>query len=516
MECPKCGYERQPEDTHCELCGVDFGLLDRQEAEKRALKERTKKQKGEEEELHLTMEKKDPEPEVSSVPPSPPTTKTPKISPEISIDAFMEKGCPKCSFERKKGDLECPNCGLIYAKHEELVAKKEAEEEAKKIAEQKKFEEEKAKIQKELEKRVTRAQTKREEEAKIGKEANAKEPNEESIKPKSEIKDKVLAILRPVTSQPKKVAVILIVIIAVIAAGWGGMTLFTSWQKQAEERRVQAEKEREEQRRIENNKKIAADFTKNRNKIENHLRSLIDKRKFDAFKKEIVQYDTPQLKDELSGIKRYFQEIELYDKAKWVSGKEYKKNYDLYMELQKLNPDNKIYSKKIIYYRKKLAEQKYIHAKNYFNKKKPFRSELKNALANIDMAIKLNGNQKKYKQIKTRLINAQLLFYEGNDRIKMAVRNDGLTTGKTGGQRKLYVWVKNTGSSPLYINVEYFTLIGKNNKKYKYNNCSRELLVSLQPGKSAQGYLYFYTSVRPKKLVFSHINAGTISRVFPG
>lgn len=516
MECPKCGYERQPEDTHCELCGVDFGLLDRQEAEKRALKERAKKQKGEEEELHLTMEEKESEPEVSPVTSPPPATKTPKTSPEVPIAAFMEKDCPKCSFERKKGDLECPNCGLIYAKHEELVAKKEAEEEAKKIAEQKKFEEEKAKIQKELEKRVTKAQAKREEDAKIEKEASAKEANEESIKPKSEIKDTVLTILRPVTSQPKKAAVILIVVIAVIAAGWGGMTLFTSWQKQAEEKRVQAEKEREEQRRVENNKKIAADFRKNRNTIENHLRSLIDKRKFDAFKKEIAQYDIPQLTGELSGIKRYFQEIELYDKAKGVSGKEYKKNYDLYLELQKLNPDKKIYSKKITYYRKKLAEQKYIQAKKYFNKKKPFRSELKNALANIDMAIKLNGNQKKYRQIKTRLINAQLLFYEGNDRIKMAVRNDGLTTGKTGGQRKLYVWVKNTGSSPLYINVEYFTLIGTNNKKYKYNNCSRELLVSLQPGKSTQGYLYFYTSVRPKKLVFSHINAGTISRVFPG
>ena len=28
---------------------------------------------------------------------------------------------------RKKGDEECPNCGLIYAKHEEMLTKKEAE-----------------------------------------------------------------------------------------------------------------------------------------------------------------------------------------------------------------------------------------------------------------------------------------------------------------------------------------------------------------------------------------------------
>ena len=38
MECPKCGYEREPGDTHCSLCGVDFDLLERQAAEKKALK----------------------------------------------------------------------------------------------------------------------------------------------------------------------------------------------------------------------------------------------------------------------------------------------------------------------------------------------------------------------------------------------------------------------------------------------------------------------------------------------
>jgi uncharacterized Zn finger protein (UPF0148 family) len=38
MECPKCGYERESGDTRCSLCGVDFELLERQEAEKKALK----------------------------------------------------------------------------------------------------------------------------------------------------------------------------------------------------------------------------------------------------------------------------------------------------------------------------------------------------------------------------------------------------------------------------------------------------------------------------------------------
>jgi len=502
MECPKCGYERQPEDTHCQLCGVDFGLLERQEDEKRALKNKAKKQKGEEEHLHLTMEDKAPESEIS------PESK-------ISIDVFMEENCPKCGYERKKGNQECPNCGLIYVKHEEMTAKKEAEKEAKKRAEQKKFTEKKAKIQKELEKRITKAQAKREEEARIAKEAEVQEPIDESIKQKKDLKNKVFEILQPLKRHPKKIAIVLIVIFAVVFAGWGGTVLFKNWQKHAGEERIQAEKKKEKQKLIEDNKRIAVAFRKDRAEIENYLRSLIDKRKFDAYKKEMDRYDIPLLKEELSDLKKYFKEIELFDKVKWVSGKEYEKNYGLYLELQKLNPDNKLYSKKIKYYQKKFADQQYLQAKNYFNKKKPYRSELKNASAAIDIAIDLNGAQKKYSKIRNRLINAELLFYEGNDRIKMAVRNDGLTTGKTGGQRKLYVWIKNTGSSPFYVNVEYFTLVGRNNKKYKYNNCSRELLVNLQPGEATQGYLYFYTSVKPKKLIFSHINVGTVLRVFP-
>ncbi|MBW1893362.1 MAG: hypothetical protein JRI91_06660 [Deltaproteobacteria bacterium] len=508
MECPKCGYERQPEDINCQLCGVDFGLLERQEEEKRTLKEKAKKHKGAEEHIHLSMEDKAPESEISS---------RSEISPgsEISTDTFMEEDCPKCGYERKKDNQECPNCGLIYAKHEDMVTRKEAEKAAKKIAEQKKFTEEKAKIQKELKKGVAKAQAKREEEARITKEAEVQEPIDESIKQKKALKDKVLEILQPIKQHKKKIAIVLIAIFAVAFAGWGGTVLFKNWQKHAGEERVRSEKNKEKQKLIEYNKKIAVAFRKDRAEIENYLRSLIDKRKFDAYKKEMDRYDIPLLKDELSDLKKYFKEIELFDKVKWVSGKEYEKNYGLYLELQKLNPDNKLYLKKIKYYQKKFADQKYLQAKNYFNKKKPYRSELKNALTAIEMAIDLNGAQKKYLKIKSRLINAELLFYEGNDKIKMAVRNDGLTSGRTGGQRKLYVWIKNTGSSPFYVNVEYFILVGRNNKKYKYNNCSRELLANLQPGEATQGYLYFYTSVKPKKLVFSHINVGTVSRVFP-
>ncbi len=39
------------------------------------------------------------------------------------------KECPKCGFEDYEGGIECPQCGIIYEKYYNLMAKKEAEEE---------------------------------------------------------------------------------------------------------------------------------------------------------------------------------------------------------------------------------------------------------------------------------------------------------------------------------------------------------------------------------------------------
>ena len=38
--------------------------------------------------------------------------------------------CPKCGYERKPEDIECPQCGIVYEKYEAYVAMQQAEEEA--------------------------------------------------------------------------------------------------------------------------------------------------------------------------------------------------------------------------------------------------------------------------------------------------------------------------------------------------------------------------------------------------
>ncbi len=36
----------------------------------------------------------------------------------------MDQKCPKCRFERKKDDFECPACGIIYDKYFAYIEKK--------------------------------------------------------------------------------------------------------------------------------------------------------------------------------------------------------------------------------------------------------------------------------------------------------------------------------------------------------------------------------------------------------
>ncbi len=499
MECPKCGYDRQPEDTHCELCGVDFGLLDRQAAEKKQLKKKALKQAGKKSsEQKLELEITEPE--------------------TFSQESPVSGECPKCGAGRKAGDVECPRCGVIYKKHEQLLIQQQADKEAAKKAEEQRLLEKKAQIQQEAEEAIVKAKAKREAEARklAEKDQEVKQPDtEDGKKFYQKITDALDKVVARLKGNAKKIAACTLIVFFVFAAGWGVVTLVLNWQESNERERLTSRQREEQQRLEEERKKIFSYFRVNRNELSSHFKSLIEKRKFDRYTSEIKKYQIPSLEGDLDEIKKYFEEIKIFDSAKRIPGRDYEKNYDIYSLLCKMAPKNQVYRKKRNIYRKKLAEKNYLKAMGFLNKKNRVRSDLTASLAAIDRAIQLEGKRKKYNKIKYELKNAVLLFYEGNENVHMAVRNDGLTKGATGGQRKLYVWLKNVGSSPFFVNVEYFTLVGKNKKRYSYNNCSRELIVNLQPGQDTGGFLYFYTSSRPAKLIFSHISAGTVSRIFP-
>lgn len=495
MECPRCGYERQPEDTHCQLCNVDFGLLERQAAEKKMLKEREKQRSG-------TGEVKEKRAEATKQE----TASTGKTVGE----------CPNCGFGRREGEVECTNCGIVFEKHEQKLAQQKEAEEARKREEQRRFEEEKARIQREAEKGIAEAKAKREEEAKR-KELEAKQAAEmeaaKKLQPADSPKEAAKKIRQPVNT--KKIGLGAAAVIAALLIGWGGFSLVKFWIARVEQKRLIAQQEAEKIRIEKEQQRIIADFHTRRQEITDGLRELIDGRKFEEFQEAVKPYEISSLQGELKAVKAYLAEIKLYDSAKWIPAKEYGKNWEIYHTLHQMAPDNSLYAKKEQYYRKQYAERSYRIAKQFLGKKKKYRADLEKAMTAIDKAIELEGHSKRYGKIRYQIQTAQLLFYEGNENIHMAVRNDGVTKGVTGGQRKLFVWLKNVGKNPVFINVDYFTLVGRDNKRYSYNNCSRELIANLQPGEETKGILLFYTSVKPKELIFSHINAGTISRKFP-
>jgi hypothetical protein len=505
MECPKCGYDRQPEDTHCALCGVDFGLLERQAAEKKQLKamksttQPGRKGTG----SRLEME----------------ATKPGKIDDTV----IVAMDCPKCGALRHTGDFECSQCGVIYEKHEQMLVQKKAEEEAQKRAEKQRFLEEKARIQREAEEGIRKEREKREAAATKQALANKKVEEKKIFKEVSnlETKDKFVfvnyinAIMGWVKNNIRKISIAFIIFLAVIATVWGSYFLISDWKERNRNERLLAEQKAEQKRLQEEQQIFIQEFYSNKEEHIQYLMSLITERQFDQYAHEIKKYDSPQLKAELKGVENYLEEIQMFDSTKGIPTSEFEKNYEVFSKLNQLNPNNKDYAERLNHYRIMLAQQNCEKAEKYLTKKKNVRSDLIDAIAAIDKAIQLDGTKKKYNSVKYELKNAELLFFEGNNNMQMAVRNDGLTKGATGGQRKLYVWLKNVGDTPYFINVDYFTLTGKDKKQYSYNNCSRELIVNLQPGQETGGFLYFYTASQPEELIFNHINAGKLSRKFP-
>lgn len=500
MECPKCGYERQDGDTHCQMCNLDFGLWERQTAESKKLRERSRKHGEPSATKGLQLEE------------------TPDVTPQ---DAEPAGACPKCGFYRRKDDTDCPNCGVIYAKHEQMLEKKKVEDATLKKEADRKFAEEKARLQREAEKAITEENTKREAEARrqaeleVEKSRLAEQKSARRKARKATQQEKLGNLSQKLKKNPRKLRLVVAVCVAAVLLLGGGVYGVLVWQESAQQRRIEAEKEAAQRKLAEDHQRIAANFQANRSEIVSYLRSLIDKRKFDFFQKELKKYDIPPLADDVGKLKAYLEEISYFDKAKWIPAKEYQKNYEAYKQLVRMNPGNRVYKEKMAVYRKKWADQSYRYAAGFLKKEKRYKSDLEKAIAAIDKAIQLEGNKKQYGKVRYKLKTAELLFYEGNETAQMAVRNDGITKGATGGQRKIYTWIKNRGTESFFVNPDYFLLAARNNKRYKYNDCSRSLVVELQPGEEAHGYLYFYTSSKPKELIFNHINAGRISRRFP-
>ena len=180
-----------------------------------------------------------------------------------------------------------------------------------------------------------------------------------------------------------------------------------------------------------------------------------------------------------------------------------------------MNPDNISYKNQRDLYRLKLAENEYLAAATYLKNDKKNVSDLNTAIRNVEKALSLIPDSSRYQELIKTLLNEKLLFPEGNGKISMAVRDDGMGGRLYSDQRKITLWINNNSHDVVYINVQYITMIGKDDRTYTYNDIGMKFKSNLSPGEQTKGELYFKTRTNPAKIVFNHLVCGEISRTFP-
>lgn len=260
---------------------------------------------------------------------------------------------------------------------------------------------------------------------------------------------------------------------------------------------------------------VQLNFFSHRDDITNRITKNITERQLDSAEKEIAALDIPALKNELRPLKNYLSEIRISEEADRIPASNYEKKFEAYSQLVELNSQNETYRSKREEYRLKFADNEYIKAIGYYNKGKKDPNLLDKSIKTIKKSVDLFPDSNKYKELKSTLIKQKLLFYEGNDKIAMAVRDDGMGKRLFSDQRKLSVWLVNKSQETVYINVQYFTMVGKNGLNYTYNDTGSRLSGKIEPGQQTWGELYFRTSTSPAKLTFNHLVCGKISRDFP-
>lgn len=266
---------------------------------------------------------------------------------------------------------------------------------------------------------------------------------------------------------------------------------------------------------LERQKEVQLNFFSHRDDITNRITKNITERQLQSAENEIAALDIPALKNELRPLKNYLSEIRISEEADRIPENNYEKKFETYSKLVELNSQNDTYRSKREEYRLKYADNEYIKAMSYYNKGKKDPSLLDKSLKTIEKSVALFPGFNKYQSLETTLIKQKLLFYEGNDKIAMAVRDDGMGKRLFSDQRKLSVWILNKSKETVYINVQYFTMLGKNGLKYTYNDTGSRLSGKIEPGQQTWGEIYFRTSTSPAKLTFNHLVCGKISRDFP-
>jgi predicted lipid carrier protein YhbT/RNA polymerase subunit RPABC4/transcription elongation factor Spt4 len=183
--------------------------------------------------------------------------------------------------------------------------------------------------------------------------------------------------------------------------------------------------------------------------------------------------------------------VRLGYKVEKIPASEIHENSETYQGLLALALENKSYTREVGFSEAKVEERKPKEA---------------NLISNIDNALRIRP--------KRDLLRSQLHYVE-NAYIRMAVKDSGLhyKTSRHKGQRSIHIWLLNKSDNAYYVDPNDFTMVGLNNHSYHYDG-GTFLAVDLQPGTKTSGYLYFPTTLKPKRLNLIR-NADNALRIRP-
>ncbi len=271
--------------------------------------------------------------------------------------------------------------------------------------------------------------------------------------------------------------------------------------------RIKAEAERQKQ--------VQLDFMSHRDAISKRIKEMVDQRMVDKAEKEMALYNIPALKNELVPLENYIDEYRIMESVKNLPESQFEKQYEAYSRLSDIDPQNGLYAERKEIFRQKYADSEYMKALSYYNSGKKDPAMLDKSIKTVKKSVSLYPGSAKYQSLKQQLMKERLLFYDGNDKIAMAARDDGMGRNLYSDQRKISVWIVNKSQETVFINVQYFTMLGKNGLSYTYNDMGNRLSGKIEPGEQTWGELYFRTGTSPARLTFNHLVCGKIYRDFP-
>ncbi|WP_027359041.1 DUF4352 domain-containing protein [Desulforegula conservatrix] len=477
-KCPSCGFDRLENDRVCLMCGIDFQIY-----ENALIKESDKEVLDEQE------------------------NRKPESSDILSFDSFSdgddrlvmefeETGhvigfCLNCRSNRYFGEYECRNCGAVFAKLESMKQEDLYETPVSSGA---------CNYLKEFSKVLAGIRG--------FAVVIAKYFISFLFALTPVLKSLALTSYSVTWNFKKQILLFVSVVICFVAVYYSVNSGIDSYRVYRDEKKRIADETALE--------KKADIFRKNAWSLKEHIISVADREGIEPAKSELNKYDIPNLRYNpfLILIKSSLDEKILNQKIKDMAFDDYEARYEAYSRLSDIDPGNESYADLLrlnrMMFASKMAEKAESILRNY-NKDK---AVLEGAITIAEKAYGLEptpGNEWLVHKAKSE----KLLFFEGNEYVVMAMRDDGFSGNKNRNQRKIRVWLKNVGPDAFRINPDFFSLDCEDGVKYQYNDFSKNLVTELAPGEEIEGDVFFYTKSRPRRIAFDHVKLGQILREFP-